>query len=92
MLYSVKRSELFNQCKAARTTADVETFTLVFIANVWGWYCEGTDVIVPQPYQYVAPTLVRNLANCVRLCNTSDELETIANGMRNCYLCGLDAR
>lgn len=91
MPYFIKRSELFNQCKGAITTADIETFTRVFIACIWGWYFEGIDVIVPVPFQYVEPTLVRNLANCVRFCDSADELETIANGMRNCYMCGLDA-
>ena len=92
MSYFTKRAELFNQCKAATTTADTETFTRVFIAYIWGWYFEGADVIVPEQFQYLAPTLVRNLANCVRCCANADEFETIANGMRNCYLCGLDAK
>lgn len=88
--YSIKRTKLFNDCHNARTTADRENCTLLFIAHVWDWNSRD-DIFVPMEFRPVIRTLMQNLANCVALCDNPVQLETIANGMRNCYLCGLDA-
>lgn len=90
--YSVKRSELFNECKSAYfsyVSEDIYACVLMFLAHVWGWN-DGECMNVPDMFRPVLHTLITNLETCLWWVDDPVKFEAIANGMRNCYLCGCD--
>ena len=58
------------------------------LASFWGRW-NGNDWDTNDDTNILIDTVTPYLVNCLRFVETTWQLETIANGMRNCYLDGL---
>lgn len=75
-------THVFAIAKSATTTADLEDAVYDFLSVLWNMPSDPSEEILMG-------AIIPNLASCVRFCETSTNLETIANGMRNTYFQGV---
>lgn len=61
------------------------------LASFWGRW-DGEDWETNDQTNRIIDSVVPNLVNCLRFIETIWQLETIANGMRNCYYDGWSQR